>query len=88
MLRQVPQDVAELLTFSRLAAARDAGPAAQGGPLRLLQQLPEEAGDMLMGGWVAVQRSAVGWSTAWLRSPVMCLDTRRPGITASAVTPE
>jgi hypothetical protein len=49
MLWQVPQDVAELLTFSRLAASRDAGFHSQGSPMHLLQQLPEELGDMLMG---------------------------------------
>lgn len=67
-LMQVPHDVAELLTFSRLAAARDAGPSTQGlaaAPLRVLQQLPEEAADMLMG----VSNSGLSWRVT-LNGPV------------------
>lgn len=44
--------MAELLTFSRLAAAREAAPpgdVSRLSPLRALQQLPDEAADMLMG---------------------------------------
>ncbi len=49
---QVPHDVAELITYSRLSAARGGAPAAAGAaaaPLRALQQLPEEAADALIG---------------------------------------
>lgn len=49
---KVPHDVAELITYSRLSAARGGDPAAAGAaaaPLRALQQLPEEAADALIG---------------------------------------
>ncbi len=52
MIKSVPEDMAELLTYSRLSAAREAagGDSSAAAPLRALAQLPDEAADMLLGG--------------------------------------
>ncbi len=55
----MPEDVAELVVYSQLSAARGRGDDFQSGPagrlLRLLRDVPDEAADLIVGASVVIE---------------------------------